>query len=70
MKFDNLYAIHIKTEPNCRVVRAMNDTLKRNHPPRELVDEHGTSPNRLENVCVSFKVAPLLKHMQVLIFLI
>ncbi|KAK1420405.1 hypothetical protein QVD17_21965 [Tagetes erecta] len=32
-----------------RVVRAMNDTLKRNHPPRELVDEHGTSPNRQVN---------------------
>lgn len=35
----------------------MNDTLKRNHPPRELVDEHGTSPDHQENVCVSFFVS-------------
>ncbi|KAI7727802.1 hypothetical protein M8C21_005940 [Ambrosia artemisiifolia] len=32
-----------------RVVRAMNDTLKRNQPPKELVDEHGTSPDHQEN---------------------
>ncbi|XP_071697237.1 serine/threonine-protein kinase EDR1-like [Rutidosis leptorrhynchoides] len=32
-----------------RVVRAMNDTLKRNHPPRELVDAHVTSPDHHEN---------------------
>ncbi|KAF5764845.1 putative protein kinase TKL-CTR1-DRK-1 family [Helianthus annuus] len=32
-----------------RVVRAMNDTLKRNQPPREQVDEHGTSPDNQEN---------------------
>lgn len=36
-----------------RVVRAMNDTLKRNHPPKELVDEHCTSPDHQENACGS-----------------
>ncbi|KAI3824492.1 hypothetical protein L1987_05952 [Smallanthus sonchifolius] len=36
-----------------RVVRAMNDTLKRNHSRRELVDEHGTSPDHQENACPS-----------------
>ncbi|KAI7733957.1 hypothetical protein M8C21_031963 [Ambrosia artemisiifolia] len=36
-----------------RVVRAMNDTLKRSHPPRDLVDEHVTSPDHQENASAS-----------------
>lgn len=38
-----------------RVVRAMNDTLKRNHPPREHVDDHGHSPEHQENASASHR---------------
>ncbi|GJU45145.1 serine/threonine-protein kinase EDR1 isoform X1 [Tanacetum coccineum] len=36
-----------------RVVRAINDTLKRNNSIRELVDEQNTSPDRQENASPS-----------------
>ncbi|KAL4563307.1 hypothetical protein LXL04_027347 [Taraxacum kok-saghyz] len=36
-----------------RVVRAMNDTLKRNHPPKELVDDQSTSPDHQDNASSS-----------------
>ncbi|KVH89488.1 Armadillo repeat-containing protein 3 and Serine/threonine-protein kinase CTR1 [Cynara cardunculus var. scolymus] len=44
-----------QSTPSSRVVRAMNDTLKRNHPPREHIDDHCNSPEHQENASASHR---------------
>lgn len=52
-----MYIKMFKIEHDCRVVRAMNDTLKKSQPPREPLDEHGICPDHNESVRVLLKVA-------------